>query len=130
MVIEFYAWLKSLTEEYHIDSITSEAHHYIIVTTPYSDEKETEDVAETDSKKRPEAYGWTPIAITEECLKPSEDELLVVTAYKKMDEGSEIYMTELRDIRAAALSGFVKEYNLEILPETKFRKKYGHQVSK
>lgn len=82
---------------------------------------------EVYAEKTKEEEGWTPVAITEECLKPSDDELMIVVAYSrpKDADGTELqYVTEMRSFSIKEAKEFVKKWGLTPIKESEFNKKY------
>lgn len=69
--------------------------------------------------------GWLPLAVTDECLKPSEDEWMICVGYQKDGTGGKKeYAQEMRSFSKKALEEFIKKYSLEVIKETKFNKKF------
>jgi hypothetical protein len=73
---------------------------------------------------RLEDQGWTPIAVTEECLKPSEDELFIVVAYQREVDGKKQFKTDMRSFSTVTINEFVEKYSLKVLSEEVLNKKY------
>lgn len=71
-----------------------------------------------------EEQGWTPVAITEECLKPDEDCLMLVVAFEKEEDGKKIHTTSFRAFAIKELKQFVETYSPKIIKEADFNKKY------
>ena len=82
-----------------------------------------EDSADTEEKTLIE-QGWTPVAMTEECLKPSENEFMVVVAYTKTENDKQHIQTSMDTFTKKELKEIIRKYKVQLLPETQFNKKY------
>lgn len=87
-------------------------------------EKSVEDqVDEIYVGKPKEEEGWTPIAITEECLKPSENELAIVVGYSRLRDakGTETELcSEMRFFTINEVKRFIKKWKLTPISEKDF----------
>lgn len=109
--------LKEMEEGLVIDKARLETFQEML-----SDESETK--TEYAVEKTMEDDGWTPIAIGEACLKPSDTELIVEIGYSKTTGDTKEFASEMRWFEIKDLKQYVEKHSLKTLKEETFAKKF------